>query len=914
MSTSFQYRLASNLGRAYTNGSVVFDHAGSTLFSPVSNRVVALDLSRHASSSVGIESRGNISLLALSPDGQTLIAIDEDGFAIVANVERKVTIARFSFKSEVSCVQFSPDGRLLAVGVGRSVQIWRSPTIEHVFSHFSLVRTFTSCHENITSIEWSPSGRLLACGSLDLTTRIFFIPQAGEVMPSARIIPVTLSGHRDRIIGAMFSAEDTLYSISADGSLFSWIWQSVDGRDSSSRVRTRPVSNEDPEESYEESNRQFRSTSLSALSSKHRHSIAGGMQPSTLGEWSLAKRHYLRQVGAKVSSVALHRPRNLLVIGLTDGTFGIYLMPSFENVHTLSISRHRITSVAINKTGDWVAFGSSALYQLLVWDWQAEVYVIKQQGHGQNVSCTAFSPNGQLVASGGEDGKVKLWNSVSGFSFVTFSSHTSTVTAVAFVGGKRGHGLVVLSASLDGTVRAYDLVRYRNFKTFSASVGAISNGKSSLGVVGQTTQFSCVAGDEAGEIVCAGGMDPFNVYVWSMQTGKLLDVLAGHTGPVSCLSFNSAAGLVASGSWDKTVRLWDVFRSGGTASELFSHTADVVALAFRPDGLELCVSSLDGNVSIWDVRRGVQTSSISVGRDLAGERRLTDAKRVTNRHPTSLCYAADGSAILTGGNSKYICLYALPSKMLVRRFQISHNRSFDGVLDKLNSSRVGEDGVNLDEGDFTDSEDEATGKRRSRDAEALPGVKVGDAASKRNVRKSVWSRNVTFSPAGDMFSVVTPDGVGLYKQTETPAFDPFQLGEDVTLDALEDALSSNRFSRAALIALHLNETSAITRMIDATPLPAIRSVAKAIPRIFVKEMLTQLAKRLVQAPHLEHSMEWVTAVLEEHSNALRSDASTSAGVAAVLHQVQKAILVHRDSVSKLAEDNKNALAFICDAA
>jgi periodic tryptophan protein 2 len=870
---------------------------------------VALDLSRHASCSAGIESRSNISLLALSPDGQTLIAVDIDGYAIVANVERKVTIARFSFKAEVSCIQFSPDGRLLAAGVGRSVQIWRAPTIEHVFSHFSLFRTFTSCHESITSIEWSPSGRLLACGSLDLTTRIFYVPQAGEAMPSSRIIPVTLSGHKDRIIGAMFSDEDTLYSISADGSLFSWIWQSGDSQGSRNIKKTKAI-----EDSEVDNNRYFHKSSLSALSSKRRHSIPGGMQPSTLGEWTLGKRHYLRQVGAKVSSVALHRPRNLLVVGLTNGTFGIYLMPTFENVHTLSISRHRITSVAINKSGDWVAFGSSTLSQLLVWDWQAEVYVIKQQGHGQDVSCTAFSPNGQLVASGGEDGKVKLWNSVSGFSFVTFSSHTSAVTAVAFVGGKRGHGLVVLSASLDGTVRAYDLVRYRNFKTFSASSGAITNGKSSLGVVGQSTQFSCVSGDEAGEIVCAGGMDPFNIYVWSMQTGKLLDVLAGHTGPVSCLSFNSSAGLVASGSWDKTVRLWDVFRSGGTASELFSHTADVVALAFRPDGLELCVSSLDGNISIWDVRRGVQTSSISAGRDMAGGRKLNEGKRVTIRHPTSLCYSADGSAILAGGNSKYICLYALPSKMLVRRFQISHNRSFDGVLDKLNSSRIGEDGVNLDEGDFTDSEDEASGKRRTRDAEALPGVKVGDAASKRNTRRTVWSRSVTFSPAGDMFSVVTPDGVGLYKQSEMPAFDPFQLGEDVTLDALEEALASNRYSRAALLALHLNEPSATLRMIDATPVAAIRSVAKAIPRIFIKELLTQLARRLVQAPHLEHSMEWITAVLEEHSDALRSDASTSAGVLAVLHQVQKAILFHRDSVSKLAEDNKNSLAFICDAA
>lgn len=51
--------------------------------------------------------------------------------------------------------------------------------------------------------------------------------------------------------------------------------------------------------------------------------------------------------------------------------------------------------------------------------------------------------------------QVKVWNSTSGLCFVTFTEHASSVTGVAFTSS----GFVVVSASLDGTVRAFDLHR-----------------------------------------------------------------------------------------------------------------------------------------------------------------------------------------------------------------------------------------------------------------------------------------------------------------------------------------------------------------------------------------------------------------------------------------------------------------------
>lgn len=200
------------------------------------------------------------------------------------------------------------------------------------------------------------------------------------------------------------------------------------------------------------------------------------------------------------------------------------------------------------------------------------------------MSCLAYSPDGQLVATGDEFGKVKVWNMATGFCFVTFTEHTAGITDITF----SPHGASLFTASRDGTVRAYDLVRYRNFRVFKAS---------------SPSQFSSVGLDWSGEVVCAGALDPPNIFVWSVQTGKLLDELKGHQGPVSCLAFAQTSNLLASGSWDGTVRLWDVFAST-QAAETLRHQADVLALAFRPDGKQLAVSTLSGQIHLWDPAQG----------------------------------------------------------------------------------------------------------------------------------------------------------------------------------------------------------------------------------------------------------------------------------------------------------------------
>ena len=162
-----------------------------------------------------------------------------------------------------------------------------------------------------------------------------------------------------------------------------------------------------------------------------------------------------------------------------------------------------------------------------------------------------------MLATGGDDGKVKLWTVKNTLCFVTFSEHTGKITALQFTPSK---GNAVLSASLDGTIRAYDLVKYRNFRTMKPT---------------KPTQFSCLAIEQGGDIVAAGSLDPYDIHLFSLRTGQLLDVLSSHEGPISSISFspptanNSDSGSrLASSSWDQTVKIWDIFGRQGLLETL----------------------------------------------------------------------------------------------------------------------------------------------------------------------------------------------------------------------------------------------------------------------------------------------------------------------------------------------------------
>jgi len=78
-----------------------------------------------------------------------------------------------------------------------------------------------------------------------------------------------------------------------------------------------------------------------------------------IGRWERVAKHVFLRDGARINSAYLHSKMSMLVVGFSDGVFGLYSLPTFKAMHTLSIASAAVTASAINVSGEWLAFGSA---------------------------------------------------------------------------------------------------------------------------------------------------------------------------------------------------------------------------------------------------------------------------------------------------------------------------------------------------------------------------------------------------------------------------------------------------------------------------------------------------------------------------------------------------------------------------
>ncbi|CAN4088911.1 unnamed protein product [Withania somnifera] len=882
------YRFRNLLGAPYRGGNALVVN-NSLLISPVGNRVSITDLVKSETITLPSQSSSNIRRIAASHDGVFLLAIDENNRCLFINLPRRAVLHRITFKHPVGAAKFSPNGQFIAVAAGKLLQIWRSPGFRKEFFPFELISTFTNCNDRITSIDWSPDSDYVLVGSKDLTARLFCLKKSAKCNK-----PFLFLGHRDVIVGAFFGTDkktnkvSKVYTISRDGAIFSWGHSEMDGNFDESAEPESPGTPEKGQGNNAEGDSGSRVKKRKNFDGKNGKLDEEDRFRLHILKWELIKKDFFMQAPAKLIACDYHRGLDMVVVGFSDGRFGLYQMPDFVCICLYYISEEKITTAVFNDLGNWLTFGCARLGQLLVWEWKSQSYIMKQQGHYFDVNCVAYSPDSQLVATGADDNKIKVWTVSSGFCFVTFSEHTNAVTALHFTPKN-----CLLSASLDGTVRAWDLLRYRNFKTFTTPT---------------SKQFVSLASDQSGEVICAGTLDSFEIFVWSMRTGRLLDVLSGHEGPVHGLVFSPTNATLASSSWDKTVRLWDVFEGKG-AVETFPHTHDVLTVVYRPDGKQLACSTLDGHIHFWDPIEGLLMYTIEGRRDIAGGRLMTDRRSAANSTSgkcfTTLCYSADGSYILAGGNSKYICMYDVADQVLLRRFQITHNLSLDGVLDVLNSKNMTESGpLNLIDDDNSDTEEGVDKQVRKKLAYDLPG------SMPNHGRPIIRTKCLRIAPTGRNWAAATTEGVLIYSTDDSFIFDPTDLDVDVTPEAVDAALKENQSSRALILSLRLNEDSLIKKCIIGVSPADIPAVASSVPVKYIQRLVEALAYLMENCPHMEFILQWCQELFKIHGHSIQQN---SRKFAPALKSLDKAITRLHQDLADPCNINLHSLKNLCSA-
>lgn len=769
--------------------------------------------------------------------------------------------------------------------------------------------------------------RFFLSTSKDMTIRIYSLdPIAVPSAPLGRYKPKSLGGHRDAVIAAYWSEDETeIYSIGRDGSCFTW--RDKDEGDDDEE-------DEDMEEyDFGEKDGAAAEKDIASTSTEAPPAIA-------TRRWGLASRNYLKKVSSTVVCSAFHAPTSLLVVGFSTGVFGLYTLPNVDSLHTLSISADKISSVCTSADGAWLGFGCAKLGQLLVWEWASESYILKQQGHFLDMNALCHSPDGQIIVTGGDDGKVKLWNVASGFCIATLSEHTAPITAVEFA--KRGK--VLFTASMDGTIRAWDLVRYRNFRTFTSP---------------RPVQFGCLAVEASGEIICAGsgyGGDSFDIFMWSVQSGRLLDILSGHEGPVSSIAFSpTGSGMLASTSWDKTLKLWECFK-GKAAVDSITLSADALSVAYRFDGAEICVATLDGQLGFFDPREGArQTGVLECRRDISPGRKLDD--KVSARanaggsHFNTLAYSADGSCILAGGNSNWVCLYNVQEKVLLKRWPLTHDSSLDGVTDRLDNRKLTEDGRHIDLVDDFAEDDEMTFAERA--DSSLPGGKRTDP-TQRTTRAVARCKSLQFSPSGSSWAAASTQGLLIYSLEArnaagmgggAEAFDPIDLDIDLTPDNVRFAMNNGQSVTAIIGALRLGDQTLLAEVYEHVKPQDIPLVVQQLPLIHLPAILRLVTRRMAPStstqkaiqekekenstngdvvsarmtttssggsPHVEFHLLWLASILGIHGSTLRKSAN-SGNFAPILRSAAAALQEISANVNRMAEDNLHLMLYLWGA-
>ena len=491
----------------------------------------------------------------------------------------------------VKGMAFSPDGKTMAApGIGRTVVIWEVQTGKKL-------REFHEKTHIPDTAKYSPDGKILASSGGSDGKVILWNPETGEKLQT---LP-----HRSKINSMSFSADSRMLAVASDKI---YLWDVPSGELKGSM---------DESQAYWLAWGTEGKTIISATRAPGESAIRIWNSTTGVG--------ITQEVEKNMYPVAISPDGRKMAAGFEGQAVSWWDLSSGEKIEVMPLvgpNTGFLDFLAFSPDGNYLAACGDLNYG------KTGLVRIKNLQTGElaqvplHCRTAAFSPDSALLATAVE-GRIRFWNTKTGFEIIKAATHTNKVQMLTF----SDDGKTIVSKAQDGSVCVWEAATGAIQREFQVEV-SIWDGALSLGGL-----LLATAGEEK------------TVLIYDTATGKVNQTLEGFQNWMGSFAFDQNSKMLALVDRDDVLRLWDV--AGSKLIRQFEGAVGGGPLVFSADGRQLATGGETGMIKlnregrspgknipirIWDTATGEELMTLGSGADPVN----------------SLAFSPDGDMLVSG--------------------------------------------------------------------------------------------------------------------------------------------------------------------------------------------------------------------------------------------------------------------------